>query len=79
MNFDKSCQSMWKFKLGLLNFTNHCVEKSQIWNYFENFINMVESLKDLVTADREGNWKAHIWLLYRPFYQIPLYCKRKKV
>ena len=53
MNFDKSCQSTGELKIDFLNFTNHCVEKSQMSNYFENFLNMAELLKDLVAADRE--------------------------
>ena len=60
MNFDKSCQSMGELKIDSLKFTNHYVEKSQMRNYFDNFSNMVELLKDLVAADREGDWKAHL-------------------
>ena len=37
MNFGKSCQSMGELKIDFLNFINHCVEKSQICNYFESF------------------------------------------
>ena len=43
-----------------MNFTNHFAEKSQMCNYFEIFLNMVELLKDLVAADREGDWEAHL-------------------
>ena len=60
MNFGKSCQSMGELKIDFLYFTNHCVEKSQMCNYFENFLNTVELLKDLVAADREGDWDAHL-------------------
>ena len=60
MNFDKSCQSMGELKIDFLNFTNHCVENSQMYNYFENFLNMVELIHDLVAADREGDWEAHL-------------------
>ena len=60
MNFDKSCQSMGELKIDFLNFTNHCVEKSQMSNYFENFLNMAELLKDLVAADREVDWEVHL-------------------
>ena len=31
-----------------------------MYNYFENFLNMVELLHDLVAADREGDWEAHL-------------------
>ena len=51
---------MGELKINFLNFTNHYVEKSQICNYFENFLNMVELLKYLVAADGEGDWEAHL-------------------
>ena len=52
---------MGELKIDFLNFTNHCVEKSQICNYSKNFLNMVELLKDLVAADEEGgDWEAHL-------------------
>ena len=60
MKSDKSCQSMGELKTYFLKFTNHYVEKSQMCNYFDNFSNMVELLKDLVAADREGGWEAHL-------------------
>ena len=70
MNFDKSCLSMGELKIDFLNFANHCVEKSQMCNYFENSLNMVEFLKDLVAAAGEGDTpERHICLLHKTFYQ----------
>ena len=62
MNFDKSCQSMGDLKIDFLNFTNHCVEKSQMCTYVNNFLNMIELLKYLVAADR-GDWETHLLLV----------------
>ena len=70
MNFDKSCQSMGELKIDFLNFANYYVEKSQMCNYFENSLNMVEFLKDLVAAAGEGDTpERHICLLHKTFYQ----------
>ena len=67
---------MGELKIDFLYFTNHYVEKSQMCNYFETFLDMVELLKDLVAADREGDWDAHllavqnILLIFREFDNI---------
>ena len=62
MNFGRSCQSVGELKIDFLNFTNHCVEKSQMCTYVNNILNMVELLKYLVAADR-GDWEAHLLLV----------------
>ena len=51
---------MRELKIDFLNFTNPCVEKSQMRNYFENFLDMVELLKDLAATDKEGDWDAYL-------------------
>ena len=51
---------MEKFKTYFLNLANHCVEKLQMCNYFENFIYVVELLKDLVAVSRDGDCEAHL-------------------
>lgn len=58
MKFGKSWQSKGELKIDCLNFTNCSVEKLQLCNYFENFLKRTEFLKDIVAADREGDWKA---------------------
>ena len=34
-----------------------CLILSQLCQYFENFVNMV---KQLISADRSGDWKSHL-------------------
>ena len=35
-------------------------DKSETWAYWDTFIQMVALLKDLIRADREGNWPLHL-------------------
>ena len=44
----KTISKKWKENDSL---TNHCVEKSQMCNYFESILKMVELLKDLAATD----------------------------
>ena len=41
-------------------FSQKCKEKSEICLYFENYILIVETIKNLVRADREGNFLLHM-------------------
>ena len=34
--------------------------KTETWAYWDTFIQMVALLKDLIRADREGNWPLHL-------------------
>ena len=63
MKFGKSWQSKGELKIDCLNFTNCSVEKLQLCNYFENFLKRTEFLKDIVAADREGDWKAPLLIV----------------
>ena len=41
-------------------FVATCLISSQVCQYFENFLNMVKLLKQLILADRSGDWKTQI-------------------
>ena len=56
MNFHKFCEWIRQLKTDFLNFANRCVEDSQMCNFFENFLNMVELLRDLVAAVYNRNF-----------------------
>ena len=37
-----------------------CLISSQVCQYFENFVNMLKLLKQLISADRSGDWKSYL-------------------
>lgn len=41
-------------------FTKECKNASQICHYFEHFSHMVSLLKQLIAADRNGDWESHL-------------------
>ena len=41
-------------------FAQECQEKSELCRYFMNFCNIVSIIKQLIVADRDGNWPLHV-------------------
>lgn len=41
-------------------FAQECQEKSELCQYFMNFQKIVAVIKQLITADRDGNWPLHV-------------------
>ena len=46
-------------------FTEKCKNTLQICYYFEHFLYMVSLLKQLIAADRNGNWESHLQTVQR--------------
>ncbi|KAJ8869464.1 hypothetical protein PR048_028455 [Dryococelus australis] len=67
---DKKCQELFnsllhsetynKLRIATDVFDADQYEKSELCKYFSVFIHMVSLVKNLATADREGNWKLHV-------------------
>ena len=41
-------------------FAQECQEKSELCHYFINFQKIVPIIKQLIAADRDGNWPLHV-------------------
>lgn len=41
-------------------FAQECQEKSELCHYFMNFHKIVAIIKQLIAADRNGNWPLHV-------------------
>ena len=41
-------------------FAQECQEKSELCQYFMNFQKIVAVIKQLIAADRDGNWPLHV-------------------
>lgn len=41
-------------------FLQECQEKSELCLYFMNFLEIVYVIKQLIAADRDGNWALHV-------------------
>lgn len=42
------------------NFIDECVSRSEMCQYWSIFLEMIDMLKQLIIADREGNWQLHV-------------------
>lgn len=49
-----------KLRIAIDVFDAEQCEKSELCKYFSLFVRMVSLVKNLVTADREGNWNLHV-------------------
>ena len=41
-------------------FSKTCSERSEICRHWDGILTLIGLLKDLVAADREGNWEGHL-------------------
>ncbi len=60
MNAIKDANGMGKLLDALENFSSECREESEMCRYFENYIKIIETIKNLVRAGRDGNFLLHI-------------------
>ena len=53
-------------------FTERSAAASEIVRYLETLLKLVNILKSLISADREGNWKGHLQAIQN---MIPVFCQ----
>ena len=57
-------------------FTDRSAAASEIVRYLETLLKLVNLLKNLISADREGNWKGHLQAIQD---MIPVFCQTGSV
>ena len=60
MNEIIETSSLDKLLTDLDTFTKSCTEKSEMCLYWENFIQIMQTIKNLIRSDREGDFLLHI-------------------
>ena len=69
--FHKFKSKMSQFESDFNKFVATCPISSQVCQYFENFVNMVKLLKQLISADRSGDWESHLQAVQNI---LPIFC-----
>ena len=57
-------------------FTDRSAAASDMVQYLETLLKMVNILKNLISPDRQGNWKDHLQAIQD---MIPVFCQTKSV